>query len=78
MSTQFRVDRANKTIVPCGMTSLLYLGGSLQAAKRVFHTAEPGISNWGKLDPAYGVLLSKWHGQGLVGEYRILVEKWLK
>lgn len=60
MSTQIRVDRVNQPCVPCGMNSILYLGGDFRAAKREYDRAEVGVDTWGQPNASYGVVLSVW------------------
>jgi len=60
MSTLYRVDRADREVVPCGMCSIIYLGGNAAHARRTLREAALGFDKWGKPDPTYGVIMSKW------------------
>lgn len=71
--TLYRVDRCQEVpIAPVGMNSLLYVGRSLQEATKVFNYIEGGKTEWGKLDPSYGVGLFMW--QPNKNEY--VVKRW--
>ena len=59
---KFRVDRANKLSVPCGMTSIKYIGDSLMEAGKVYNSTYLGYDAWGKPNAEYGVILSEWDG----------------
>lgn len=52
--------------VPCGMNSILYLGGSMREAGRVFDDAQTGLDTWNKPNPSYGVVLSIWNGSDYI------------
>src|SRR5574340_1361767 len=54
VSTQIRVDRVNQPCAPCGMNSILYLGGDFRAAKREYDRAEGGVDTWGQPNASYG------------------------
>lgn len=56
----FRVDTNNAKAAPCGMNSIRYIGDSSSAARRAFDNSTIGIDAWGKADPSYGIVLSKW------------------
>lgn len=60
MMNEYRVDRADSKKVPCGMNSIIYTGRSIGHALRAFSAAAVGVDSWGKPNPAYGVILSKW------------------
>lgn len=55
-----RVDTNNAKCAPCGMNSIRYIGDNMAAARRAFENAAVGIDAWGKANPAYGIVLSKW------------------
>jgi hypothetical protein len=42
------------------MSSILYLGGSIREAIKVFNEAEVGLDSWGQPNASYGVVLSVW------------------
>ena len=63
MSTEYRVDRADRKVVPCGMCSIIYLGGNAAQARRTLREAALGFDAWGKPNPAYGAIMSKWDNQ---------------
>ena len=66
--TTYRVDRADSLRVPCGTNSILYLGNRASDAQAAFYAAPTGIDPWGKPDPTYGLLLSRWNGQTYIIE----------
>ena len=74
---QYRVDRANSTVVPVGMNSILYIGDDWTEARKVFASAKPGKDAWGKPNSTYGVILSVWRGSHSVGEYVMKCQKGL-
>ena len=55
-----RVDTNTAKRAPCGMNSIRYIGDNMSAARRAFDNATIGINAWGKADPSYGIVLSKW------------------
>jgi len=57
----YRVDRADRLTVPCGMNSILYIGDDVAYAREVFSQAQPGLDVWNQPNPDYGVLMSKWN-----------------
>ena len=62
MANTYRVDRSDsKTVVPCGMNSILYSGDSLRLAKKYFASFIAGYTEWGVHDPSYGIVLSQWN-----------------
>lgn len=62
MANRYRVDRNNSIrSVPCGMNSILYIGDSLKSANSTFNTAVPGLDDWNKANPKYGVTLAEWN-----------------
>ena len=66
--TTYRVDRADSLRVPCGTNSLLYLGNRAADAQAAFYAASTGLDPWGKPDPTYGLLLSRWNDQAYIIE----------
>ena len=70
---EYRVDRARVPVTPVGMNSLIHIGGSAINAGNVFAEARPGRDPWGRKDPAYGVLLSRWDAQRR--EYVVVASK---
>jgi hypothetical protein len=61
MSIRYRVDRSDSPVrVPCGMNSIVHMGGDWARAYKVFRDTSPGISMWGKPSPVFGVTLSVW------------------
>ena len=70
---QYRVDRVNRRIVPCGMNSIRYLGDNFNEARDVFKELESGFDSWGQPNCTYGVILSVWDGE----KYVIKCEKGL-
>lgn len=68
LTTTYRVDRADSLHVPCGTNSILYLGNRAADARTTFYAAPTGIDPWGKPDPTYGLLLSRWNGQTYIIE----------
>ena len=75
MTTRFRVDVAKKRVVPCGMTSIRYMGDNFKEAKSVFHAIQPGIDAWDRPDDNYGVILSEWNC--LISDYVVSLDKGL-
>lgn len=69
---EYRVDRAEGRRVPCGMNSIRYIGNSLREAEKVFAATEPGKDMWDKDNASYGVILSRWSGMALTGEYKVI------
>lgn len=67
----YRVDRNDRRATPCGMNSLVYLGGNKAEAVRVFNSTASGIDTWGREDGRYGVVLSEWRSDS----YRVLDAK---
>jgi hypothetical protein len=58
---KYRVDINNNTrIVPCGMTSILYIGDNWESARGVLAQATTGVDSWGNPNSLYGVTLSVW------------------
>lgn len=50
--TKYRVDLTSRDRVPCGMSTIRYIGGSLISAHRVFGATDPTNKE--------GVILSQW------------------
>lgn len=57
----YRVDRVNQKVVPCGMNSIQYIGDSFTEAKRVFDSIPSGYDVWNKPNSSYGLILSVWN-----------------
>jgi len=64
MSTKYRVDRVDTLTAPCGMNSLLYLGGNKREATQVMLDAEIKRDAWNKPNDRYGVVLFEWYDLG--------------
>ena len=75
--SQYRVDRVDSRTVPCGMNSILYLGDSWAAARKVYANAATGLDAWNQPNSRYGVILSVWNGQRLTGDYVVKCMKGL-
>ena len=56
----YRVDRNDSLIVPCGMNSILYIGDNRNKAISIFKRALIGLDTWCGENHGYGVLFSKW------------------
>ena len=63
---KYRVDRANNLSVPCGMTSVRYIGDNYRNANNVYNALCSGIDAWDKPNETYGVVLSIWNGTDYV------------
>jgi len=72
---KFRVDTNNTKSAPCGMNNIRYIGDSASAARRAFDNSTIGIDAWGKVDPAYGIVMTKWSEKK--GEYLVIDSKGL-
>lgn len=66
MVNDYRVDLNNVLRVPCGMTSIKYLGSNRAEAERAFVECQATED--------YGVILSKW--DSAKNDYVILSSKW--
>lgn len=64
MSTQYRVDRTDELVAPCGMNSIIYLGGSKRQATQVMLDAELKRDAWNQPNDRYGVVLFEWYDLG--------------
>lgn len=64
MSTQYRVDRTDGLAAPCGMNSIIYLGGSKRQATQVMLDAELKRDAWNQPNDKYGVVLFEWYDLG--------------
>ena len=69
----YRIDRANRRITPCGMNSILYIGDSHLKAEEVFHNAELGRDAWNNPNNEYGIIFSVWRN----GEYVVVASRGL-
>lgn len=57
----YRVDRnKSSVIVPCGMTSILYIGDNWADARTVFDNETTGRDAWGNPNECYGLTLAVW------------------
>jgi hypothetical protein len=63
---KYRIDRADSQVTPCGMNSIIYIGDKASRARDCFYREHGGLDPWGKSNPQYGLLFSKWNGTDYV------------
>ena len=62
MKNMYRVDRSTSdSIVPCGMTNMLYVGDNPRIAKAIFDNAHVGLDGWDQPNMLYGVIFAVWN-----------------
>lgn len=56
-----RIDRAPSPATPVGMCGIVYCGRDVHEARRRYSATRPGSNDWGKPDPRWGVVMSRWN-----------------
>lgn len=72
----YRVDRLNCLSIPCGMTSIVYIGDSFTEANKAFSSVDPGVNAWGQKDKSFGVVLSEW--EDYRKDYSVILSKGIR